>query len=167
MDAPRERKAMKTLVLYSSKHGAAEKFAHLVGDFLPDSEVRDVSDKEGLDWDRYDALIMGASIYAGRIRKPFLKFLATHREVLLAKPLRLFVVGADEEKHRETAERNIPAALLEHAGGVVYGGHIFDFERLGFFERFIVRKVAKVQGSRFALREEAARQLAASLSPGA
>jgi len=154
---------MKTLILYSTKHGAAEKFARLISDQLPGSDVRDAADPVPIPFEEYDALIIGSSLYAGRMQKRFLRLLAANLTTILAKPLYLFIVGGEKEKYLTAAKENLPPALLEHATSVEYAGHIYDFDRLGFFARLIVRVVVKVKASQFALREEAAQKLAAAV----
>ncbi|MBU1240440.1 flavodoxin domain-containing protein, partial [Myxococcota bacterium] len=154
---------MKTLIFFSTKHGAAEKFARLISDALPGSEVRNAADGAAISFEDYDALIIGSSLYAGRMQKRFRKLISSNLHAILKKPVYLFVVGGEKDKYLTAARENLPPELMEHAACVEYAGHIYDLKQMNFFERLIMRMVAKVRESEFALREEAALRIAAAV----
>ena len=134
---------MATLIAYASKHGITEKCARELQKRLP--EGTDLWNlKNGTpDIAKYDAVILGASIYAGMPRKQIKSFVAKYGAELTRKKLGLFLCCmADGEQAQKQMEAAYAPELRKAAcaQGVLGGG--FNVSDMGAFEKFIVKKIS-------------------------
>lgn len=96
-------KKMKSLIIYKSKHGTTEKVANYIKDHMPgetsllhlDKYTQKVSLKD------YDTVIIGGSIYMGKIQDRIKAFCKEHEEELLKKHLGLFICYMNEENGKK------------------------------------------------------------------
>ena len=83
---------MNTLVVYASKHGSAEDCAKTVAGKLKGKvELVNLKEKIVKDVFVYDEVIIGGSIYAGRIQMEVTEFCSKNLDVLKSKNLGLFI----------------------------------------------------------------------------
>jgi menaquinone-dependent protoporphyrinogen oxidase len=137
---------MKTLIVYSSKYGCAEKCAKLVSDKLTDkADLCNLTKTKIADISQYDRVIIGGSIYVGRIQKTVSEFCASNLNVLKNKKVGLFVCCMRDGSEAETQlNMAFPAELSNTAAAKdVLGGEII-FSRMNFMDKLIVKKVAKI-----------------------
>ena len=133
---------MKTLIVYSSKYGCTEKCA----DFLS-KELKDKPDIINLSL--YNKVIIGGSIYMGKIQKEVSDFCSKNLEVLKEKQIGLFICGMQEGDSINTEiNQNFPKELIEIATVIKHFGGEFDFSKMGFFEKLIVKIVAKASSNK-------------------
>lgn len=140
---------MKTLIVFTTTHGCTEKCANLLQQHLNGgATVVNLKNAKSLDLAGYDTIIIGGSIHAGRIQKRIQKFCQENLEQLKPKKLGLFICcmeeGATAEKQLQTA---FPEALIQHATAQGLFGGEFNFEKMNFFEKAIVKKIAKIDQS--------------------
>lgn len=137
---------MKTLITYSSRYGTSEKVARLLADRLPgDVHVQDVVERPDVDWAVVDHVIVGSSIRMGKIQDEMTAWLHINESELLKRPLGLYLcagtpTAAERKRELEAAYRD---ALRAHAYFVEVVGSGYDFERMGFLDKAIVRMMAK------------------------
>jgi menaquinone-dependent protoporphyrinogen oxidase len=135
----------KVLVAYGSKYGSTAEIAEHVGEVLvkeglavevhPAGEVATV--------ESYDAVVLGASLYAGRWQRDARRFARRHRRALQHRPVWLFSSGPLD---RSAAERDIPPApgvrrvadRLDARGHVTFGGRLTE-DAKGRIARSIVK----------------------------
>jgi len=149
-----------------SKHGCAEKTAGMLKEHLGgEVALVNLKKEKNLDLSRYDTIIVGGSIHAGRIQRGVRKYLERHRETLLGKQLGLYLCCMEEG---ETAEKQFeeadPEELRRHAAATGLFGGEFDLEKMNFFERKIVKKAAKVEESISRIDTEAIREFVEKIS---
>jgi len=136
---------MKTAIVYISKHGTTEKVAKMiqakVG--LNQATLFNLRLSQNPDIKDFDAVIIGGSIHAGMIQKRVTTFCKNNKEVILSKSVGLFLCGMYEGIE---AEKQIllayPEDLQKHAKFYEYVGGEFLFEKMNFFERILVKKIA-------------------------
>ena len=118
---------MKTAIIYYSKHGTTERVTHLIGEKLT-NKVDYISLKEcpRPDIRTYDRIILGTAIYAGSPNRKITQLNKAFPEFL--------------------QRLSIPKAIL--------GGE-FQFDKMNFIERFLTKKIAKVNSSVSKLRYDA------------
>lgn len=135
---------MKTLVAYSTKHGASEKCAKLLAEKLEgEVEVKNLKGSS-INLSQYDKVVIGGSVYAGMIRKEVKEFIASNSEALKSKKFGLFVCGMSEgEQIQKAIEMGYPQELRDKAAAVSSFGTQMLMKDLGFLEKFIVKKIAK------------------------
>ncbi len=159
---------MKTVILYATRHGAAEEAALLIQKKLGEADVFNIKKDPIGDLGGYDTVIVGGSIHAGRIQPAVRKLLGKHAELLLEKRLGLYLCCMYEgETAQEQFDDAFPQHLRDHA--VVCGlfGGKFDLEKMSFFERAIVKQVAGVTQSVSKIDKEAIAAFAEQMGGGA
>lgn len=132
---------MKTLIIYTSKHGSTKKVSHIIKDHYKDCDVINISKETISHLETYDLIYIGSPIYYGSIHKKIARFLKKHKATLLEKKVKLFTLGMDDKNIHNTIKKNFDKKLLDHASHCHLGG-AYQFEDMSFLERFIVKKVA-------------------------
>ncbi len=136
---------MSTLIVYASKHGSAEKCAKNIAEKLGDSTtIYNLLKKNNIDLTQYDRVIVGGSIYVGQIQKEVKSFCTENLEQLKSKKLGLFITCMDEGETAQTHIKNAyPEELISVATIVESCGGEFNFSKMNFFERTIIKMVSK------------------------
>ncbi len=160
----------KVLVAYATRAGSTAGVAERVAEVLnrngwtaQATEVKKVKDTTP-----YDAVVLGSSIRAGKLKPEVLKFLEKNEADLGAKPFAAFIVCLtmkdSGEKSRATAGAYLdPVRLrIKPLSEGLFAGAI-DPEKLGFVERTIM-KAMKAQPGDFRKWNEV-EAWAASLAP--
>lgn len=140
---------MRTLIVYMTAHGCAERAARLIAaDLGGETAIANLKKKKSIDPAGFDAVVVGGSIHAGKVQKGIARFCERHRNALLDTRLGLYLCHMEEgEGARRQFETAYPADLRGHAIAEGLFGGEFDFDRMNFLQRFIVKKVAKVEKS--------------------
>lgn len=100
---------MNIIVVYTSKYGSTEKYAHWIAEALG-CNAKKLSEVSSKDLLMYDVIIYGGGLYASGISgfKKFLKILGTADN----KTLALYMVGLtnpeEQGAYTEIADKNIP-----------------------------------------------------------
>jgi menaquinone-dependent protoporphyrinogen oxidase len=131
---------MTLLIAYGSKRGSTREVAEALAKKLADGE-REVELRRAADVDDlrpYDGVILGGSLYFGRLHGDVVRFLAKHRRTLSELPLAVFALGPTTlEPHDLATARAQLDKALEKAPGVeprsiaVFGG-VIDPTKLRF-----------------------------------
>ncbi|OKI12802.1 flavodoxin domain-containing protein [Streptomyces sp. CB03911] len=124
-------KKQRILVAYGSKHGATAGIADEIGRTLeqdgfdavvrPASEVQDVT--------RFDAVILGSSLYAGHWQRDALRCAGRNADALVDRPVWLFSSGPVDSSAEQHEIPPVPGAArtLEHLharGHATFGGSL-------------------------------------------
>ena len=139
---------MKTAIIFASKYGATEKCAKILSEKIPNSTTIDIRVDKMPDIAGYDVVIVGTAIYVGKPNKKILKFLEINDNLLKSKKLGLFMVcmekgNAIEKQFQLTYSKE----LREKAIAKGYFGGSFNFEKMNFFERLVIRLTVKIKKS--------------------
>jgi len=140
---------MKTLIVYATKHGCTETCAEKLKAKLPGgADLLNLKQKRNVPLEPYDTVLIGGSIHAGRIQSSVKKFCEDHKEGLLQKKIGLFLCCMEEGETAKTQfETAFPGELKDHASARGLFGGEFNFERMNWVERAIIRKIAKTNRS--------------------
>ena len=153
---------MGTLIAYSSRYGTSEKVAALLAERLSgDVRVQNIIEEPNATWKTVDHVIVGCSIRMGTIQHEMKEWLALHEAHLLEHPLALYLCAGtptESERIRELEEA-YRESLREHAYFVEVVGSGYDFERMGFLDKAIVRMMAKQKESSLQLDDAKLNQL--------
>jgi menaquinone-dependent protoporphyrinogen oxidase len=146
---------LSILIIYTTKHGTVEKSVNLLREkFSNVNTVNVLKDKvPGLS--DYSTVIIGGSIYMGRVQKELKSYLETHLETLLSKKVGLFLCAGhpDQSVIAEEFNQAFPQSLIDQAVAKEVFGYELDFAKMNMLERFIIKKVHKVKESQFNLDE--------------
>lgn len=133
---------MKTLIVYTSKHGSTMRAAKRIATNITNFDLFDLAQKEAIDFDLYETIYIGTPIYYGRINKRVNSFIKKNKSVLLEKNLKIFTLGLDDKNIKKTILNSFSKDVLTHAHHLHLGG-AYIFEEMSFMERLIVKKVAR------------------------
>ncbi|WP_407312702.1 flavodoxin domain-containing protein [Desulfosporosinus sp. SB140] len=143
---------MNTLIAYATKYGSVEKCTKTLAEKLMGNvEQYNLAIVKPKDLSGYDNVIIGGSIYAGRIQKPVTEFCLKNLEVLKQKKIGLFICGmlsdqAEAELNKAFAPELLTIAVIKE----FFGGEL-KFQKINFVERFMVKMVSKMDKSRPAI----------------
>lgn len=148
---------MNTLIVYSSKHGTAEKAANILKSKIAgDVDVVNIMLEPSTNLEKYDNIILGGSIYMGRVQKKLSAFVTQSLSTLLEKQIGLFICAGEKDEALKEKELIVafPPVIFEHAIVKEVFGFEIDINKLNFFEKFIMSKVKGVTTSVYELSEE-------------
>jgi menaquinone-dependent protoporphyrinogen oxidase len=137
---------MRVLVAYGSRYGSTAELAGWIADELRTTGlVTDLADAcDVADVTDYDAVVLGAAVYAGRWQRDASRFARRHRAALNRRPVWLFSSGPLDHS---AAERDLPAPEAVHRiavrvgaqDHVTFGGRLTQDAR-GFVARQILSR---------------------------
>ncbi|SMC64554.1 flavodoxin domain-containing protein [Papillibacter cinnamivorans] len=156
---------MSTLIAYATKHGFTKQCAERLASKLEGkTDLCDLSVRCP-DPASYDKVIVGASVYAGKLRSPAAKFCREYLETLKGKKLGLFICGMGEGEYAEKQiASSYPKDLLSAAVVKDCLGGEFNFDKMNFLERSIIRKISGSSQNTINLREEAVSRFADAMN---
>ena len=128
---------MKTAIIYYSKYGTTERVTRLIGDKLT-NKVDYISLKE---CPRPDIRIT--------------QFCHNNQLLLEQKVIGLFICCMNEEQEAEEMNKAFPEFLQRLSIPKAILGGEFQFDKMNFIERFLTKKIAKVNSSVSKLRYDA------------
>lgn len=131
---------MKTIIIYLSKTGFTKEYALMLSEQLK-CEARPFNQRSQVNLEAYDTIIYGGGIRATKING--LSSMVKSFKKLQDKAIIIFAVGATENSETYVASvytKNFEENHLDYPLFYLQGG--FDPERLGFFMKSMLRKVA-------------------------
>lgn len=136
---------MSTLVIYATKHGSTEKCSKILADKLIGKvDLHNLKESKAPELTGYDKVVIGGSIYAGRLQKEVTEFCLKNLNIMKEKKVGLFICCMFANSIDEQLKSSFPKELLESA--VVkegFGGEM-KFSEFNFFERTLTKMVSKV-----------------------
>jgi menaquinone-dependent protoporphyrinogen oxidase len=128
------------LVTFATRYGSTAETAQAVAQTLRDRGIlvvlQPVREVDSLD--RYNAVVLGAALYMGRLHRDARHFLSGYYEALTKLPVALFVPGPIEAREKDWtgAQQQLDKELarfpwLKPVASQVVGG-AFDPKKLGF-----------------------------------
>ncbi len=159
---------MSVIIIFQSRHGCTEKAAwKLQEEIKEDIFIHDLSKNKKVNIEKADAVILGASIHAGRIQKRMRLLMQKKKDVLMRKKLGLFLCCMETgEKAEEQFISNFPEDLRDHAVARGMFGGEFNFDKMNFLEKSIVKKVAGTQENVDNFNEQAVEKFATDFKQG-
>jgi menaquinone-dependent protoporphyrinogen oxidase len=142
---------MKTLIIFSSKYGyTADCSIKLKEELGGEPEVLDINEvKESPDISSYDTVIIGSSVYVGKVSKKIREFCKENLESLQEKQLGIFICLALVEEKDEILKTNFPSPMLDHVKAVgIFGGEA-RLDKMKFVDKKIINLVTKGDFSGF------------------
>lgn len=154
-----------------STHGCTHRVVHELAEELSGNvTLKNLKEDKNPCFDNYERVIIGGSIHAGQIQRKIREFCDINQDKLGQKELGLFICcmheGEDAFKQLNNA---FPEKLHQYAKSEAILGGEFNFERMRFFEKIIVKKIAKVEETVSKINHEAitefARKMDKTFSP--
>jgi menaquinone-dependent protoporphyrinogen oxidase len=138
---------MKTLIAYCTTHGCTEKTATELKEFLGGHiELINLKLNPNPSLKPFARIIIGGSIHAGMIQKQIKEFCNKNLNELQQKELGLFICCMEKgEKAQIQMNDAFPKDLLKIAKETACFGGEFNFNKMNFFQKMIVKKVAHIE----------------------
>jgi menaquinone-dependent protoporphyrinogen oxidase len=136
---------MKTLILYESKKNMTKKIAEMLNKMHEDSSLFKLSSFKG-NLEDYDKIIIGTPVYIGKINQLVKNFLDEFYSVIKNKNLKIFLCGMNHKALSDVLKLNFNETIIENAI-IDYLGGAYNFDKMNFIEKLIVKKIAKVKES--------------------
>lgn len=135
---------MKTLILYCSDYGFAEKCGQMIGERTEDAVCINFKseDMKALDLNTFDIIIIGASIHAGKISKKFKEYLISNESTLLKKKIAIYLCCMDNDKAEEYLKAEIPEKIYDHAFFKGHIGYALTFEKMNLIIRAMIKNIS-------------------------
>ena len=136
-----QRKPGGTLVLYTTRHGATQRYAQRIGQPL-DALVKEAAYARLEKARSYDAIVLGCPVYMGKLKG--LDFFADHAKDLKDKRLVLFTCGLNDPA-QEDERRKLEQQLCEKLGDALEHVAVFHlrgsirWQSLGLAERLMMK----------------------------
>ncbi len=137
---------MKTLILYKSKKGMTKKLAELVNQEVKSADLYNLNDFKA-DLNNYERVIIGSPVYIGKIDKQMKKFIDNNFSSLNNKSTRIFLCGMNYDNTQDVIDLNFSDEQAK-AFRIDYIGGAYNFEKLNFLQKFIIKKVSGETKSR-------------------
>ncbi|HOY38497.1 MAG: flavodoxin domain-containing protein [Bacteroidales bacterium] len=140
---------MKTLIVFMSKHGTTEKAANLLKEQLGNNETDlvNLGKEKTPNIALYDTVIVGGSIHAGSIQKGIKKFCRENKQILLTKKTGYFISCMEKSKKQQEFEAAFDQELRDKAVALGTFGGEFNFDKMNFFEKAIIKKISGFSSS--------------------
>jgi menaquinone-dependent protoporphyrinogen oxidase len=150
------------LIAYRTRYGTTERYARLLAERFPgESHLADLGRARRLSPGDYGLILLGSPIYGGSILPGISSFCERHRDELLSRPVGLFICCLYEgERARAQLDSAFPDWLSLHAfGRWALGGEV-RLDRLNLLDRFLVRRLIRVERDIAKMRPEAVEPIA-------
>lgn len=134
----------KILILYTTKYGYTERTANrLKAELGQDVRLVNLMKEQAPALDGCDTVILGGSVYYGKVQKQLTAYISRNLEELKHKKLGLFISAGlpDEEKKRQELLAAFPAPLREQAVCADILGDEIAFAKLSWLDKLITRTV--------------------------
>lgn len=140
---------MKTAVIYASSHGTTEKVAEKIKTGLGENGIVtfNLKTNKNIDLSLYDNIVIGGSIHAGSVQGSVKEFCKKNMVDLLQKRVALYVCAMNEPEFEQELKGAFPEMLYNYAICKKVVGGEFNFDKLNFLERIIVKKVSGISES--------------------
>lgn len=129
---------MRTLILYATKTGTAEKCAKLLAERLSGAEVRRLG-PEPVDLAPWDTVAVGGSVRMGTLHPDCRRFLERQGRELLEKRAGYFISNGMFERGPELLEQLFPQKLRDRALCLASFGGELDLSRQRGLDKLVAR----------------------------
>jgi len=138
-------KIMSTLVVYATKHGSTGKCSEMLSEKIKGKvDLFNLKDGRVPELSGYDKVIIGGSIYAGRIQKEVTEFCIKNLSTLKEKKIGLFICCMFQKSAEVQLNSSFPQELQKIAVARESFGGEMKFSEFNFFEKAITKMVSKM-----------------------
>jgi menaquinone-dependent protoporphyrinogen oxidase len=145
---------MKTLIVYATRHGSTQKVARRIAEETGETQLISVKEARDIDFSKYETILLGSSIHAGRNQTSMQQFCKRHLHELLQKRVGLFLCCLNPKEFEQSMSKAYPDVLQRHAFAYERMGGEYLIEKMNFIERFLVKRIVGVTESSSLLNEE-------------
>jgi menaquinone-dependent protoporphyrinogen oxidase len=155
---------LRTLIAYRTKYGTAAACARILLEKIGgDTVLANLADARDVNVREYDVVLVGGSIYAGKVQRTVVSFCERNRAALLQRNVGVFLCclyqGEDALMQLQSA---FPDWLLAHAFARALPGGEIHYNRLTLLDRLLVRGLKRPPGDLSRMRPAALEELASA-----
>ncbi|MBN1522271.1 MAG: flavodoxin [Candidatus Aureabacteria bacterium] len=157
---------MRSLILFATKYGSVEKCAYLLKEKITgEVDIVNIRKDKVPALDMYDKVMLGGSIYIGKIQKEILRYCREKGALLKTKKLGLFLcAGEESDKRYGYFETSFTRDLCEHAASKEIFGHELYYEKMSLLDKLALRFAKKPRSSYSRLDMESIQKFASSMN---
>jgi menaquinone-dependent protoporphyrinogen oxidase len=135
---------VNTIIIYATKHGSTEDCASKLSKKLKGNvELCNLKAGTAPDLAKYDKIIIGGSIYGGRVQKEISEFCLQNLNVLKDKKVGLFICCMFKNNAETQLNAAFPQELFNSAVARAPFGGEMRFSDMSFAEKLITKMVSK------------------------
>ncbi|WP_058303030.1 flavodoxin domain-containing protein [Gorillibacterium timonense] len=135
---------MKSIVIYATKYGStAEVAKRIKAELGGEARLCNIMTDSVPPLDVYDTVILGGSIYVGKVQKKLTNYISRNLNSLLTKNVGLYLCAGEtkEEGRLQFLQKAYPDTLYRHAAVKEVLGYAYAFDKMNFLERWIIKKI--------------------------
>ncbi|MFP4478172.1 MAG: flavodoxin domain-containing protein [Candidatus Izemoplasmatales bacterium] len=130
----------KTLILYKTNKGMTEKLSNILKQRVETCDLYELNQFNG-HLDDYTNILLGTPIYIGKIHKKVKMFIDENISTLLKKNVFCFFSGMNFKEEANVINLNFNSELKNHFTFSYLGGS-YQFDKMNFLQKMIIRKVS-------------------------
>lgn len=134
---------MKVGIFYSSKYGFTEELAFLMKEAFDDTISMSIDDVSDEVFEQCDRIILGSSVYSGKLRQNMIDFIALNKEVLMSRKVAMYVTSFNDFKTANYLEQSLSKGFINHLTDLKYGGFGYKLDELKMVERLAVKALTR------------------------
>ena len=157
---------MRVLIAFRSRYGTTEACSRsLAGQLKADTECVDLARRGNVDARPFDVVLIGGSIYGGKIQREVTWFCDRGREALLERRVGIFLCCLYRgERAQAQLKAAFPSWLTAHAFSSGLFGGALRYDRLRLLDRLLLRGLAHPAGDVSTVRTEAIEAMAQAVN---
>lgn len=157
---------MNTVIVYQTKYGCTKMCSEDLKDKLEGRvDLFTVDEIKNSDMSIYDQVIIGSPVYMGMLDKNILEFCKENLTLLQSKKIGLFTCAMrDDEEAMNQIQQLYPKELTSMAVAKANFGGRYVFKSMNFFEKMIIRLLAKSSKDQSTVSYEAIEKFAKKMS---
>lgn len=135
---------MKSIIIYATKYGsAAEAAKRIQAELGGEAALCNVMKEKVPPLTDYDTVILGGSVYVGRVQKQISEYGKDHLKELLGKKVGLFLCAGEpgEGARLKELQSAFSEPLFRHAAVKEVLGYAYSFENMKFLDKLIMKKI--------------------------
>lgn len=139
---------MDTLIAYVTKYGCTESCAKILAEKLTGKvDLCNLKKAKDIDLSRYDKVIIGSSIYFGKVHKEASQFCIKNLNILKKKKMGIFICGMLKDNVEKEFNSSFAPEVLTNAVAKEFLGGEFKFKKMNPMEKFMVKRISKMDKS--------------------
>jgi len=155
---------MKTIIIYSTKHGFTKTVAEQLNKMIDDSvQLFDTNEVTYEVISDAEKIIFGSPVYSGKLRRDMVDLINKYKTDLVEKTIGMYVCSVNEFKTTSYLEQSLSKGFINHLSSVVCAGYGVDFDQMKLFEKVAIRTIIKKDDMDTGIRVEALKKLVKKL----
>lgn len=148
---------MKTLIVYGTNYGTAEEVAKTIKEKISDQvEMVNIKKSPNPNLSDFHKIVIGSGVKMGMIKKELKSWMNKNCDEIINKKVFLFLCASSikDEDIEKIWNANFPEKILSSTIAKSSVGGVLDMNKMGFFDKFIIKKVTGQNESSSNLKED-------------